>query len=183
MANLNSTQAQPTPAAKAVTDALKVLQDSVQVLHTANALIAVTPAYDLFTVLQGISTATANVAEAAGELARVAAAADPSVAPGTTAAAPAPPQVPVIRMAGPWIAGQLYGVVPHGPLVAVPDNGEKWFAITRGRYVGLTKNSTISLHGTTGMSSGLADKCASQADALEHFNGALSLGAIAVLTS
>ncbi|KAJ7116095.1 hypothetical protein C8R44DRAFT_880468 [Mycena epipterygia] len=67
-----------------------------------------------------------------------------------------------VRMTGPWVAGTLYGVVPAAPLAAVPDNNEKWFAITR-------------------IKSGLAEKCPSQGAALEHFNEALACGSISVV--
>ncbi|KAJ7023320.1 hypothetical protein C8F04DRAFT_1193570 [Mycena alexandri] len=81
---------------------------------------------------------------------------------------------------GPWVAGTLYGVVPLGPLTAVPDRNDKWFAITRGCYVGLTTTSAISLNVVTGVPSGLSDRLNSQAEALQHFNAALSAHAIAV---
>ncbi|KAJ7169145.1 hypothetical protein C8R43DRAFT_945104 [Mycena crocata] len=86
-----------------------------------------------------------------------------------------------IRGTGPWIAGNLYGVVPTAHIVAVPDHNEKWFAITRGKYIGLTKNSAISLNAVTGVSSGLADRCSSQADTVEYFNEALDAGAVVVI--
>ncbi|KAJ7469884.1 hypothetical protein B0H11DRAFT_1920495 [Mycena galericulata] len=102
-------------------------------------------------------------------------------APSTDTAALAAPANPFIQVSGPWRAGVLYGVVPLYDLEAVPDNGEKWFAITRGRYVGLTKNSAISLHAVTGVSTALSDKLNSQAEALEYFNDALRLNAVRVL--
>jgi hypothetical protein len=71
--------------------------------------------------------------------------------------------------------------VPGAQLTAIPDNGEKWFAITRGRYVGLTTNSAISLAAVTGVPGALSDRCSTQTDALQHFNGALALNAVAVL--
>jgi hypothetical protein len=84
-------------------------------------------------------------------------------------------------MSGPWIAGTLYGVVPETDLVAIADNSEKWYAITRGKYVSVTTNSAISLNATVGISSGLSDKCSSQAAALLHFNSARQINAIAVI--
>ncbi|KAJ7715979.1 hypothetical protein B0H16DRAFT_1741601 [Mycena metata] len=80
----------------------------------------------------------------------------------------------------PWIAGNLYGVVPLAPWTAIPDRNERWFAITRGRYVGLTTNSAISVNAVTGVPSGLSTSCASQAEALNHFNVALAADAIAI---
>ncbi|KAJ7846659.1 hypothetical protein B0H13DRAFT_2362900 [Mycena leptocephala] len=86
-----------------------------------------------------------------------------------------------IYSAGPWIAGSLYDVVPAAPLRAIPDNGEKWYAITRGKYVGLTKNSVVSLNAVTGISTSLSEKHGSQSEALDHFNSALGINAIAVI--
>ncbi|KAJ7707283.1 hypothetical protein B0H16DRAFT_1746504 [Mycena metata] len=85
-----------------------------------------------------------------------------------------------LAFTGPWVTGTLYGVVPLAPLTAIPDDHEKWFAITRGRYVGLTTNSAISLNAVTGVPSGLSDRLSSQAEALHHFNTALAAHAIAV---
>ncbi|KAJ6518050.1 hypothetical protein C8R47DRAFT_1062604 [Mycena vitilis] len=99
----------------------------------------------------------------------------PAPAPGT--AGPAA----FLRSSEPWLAGYLFNVVPAAPLSPIPDNGNKWFAITRGKYVGLTKNSAISLNAVTGVSTGLSDKFTTQDDALEHFNAALQSGAIAIL--
>ncbi|KAJ7130584.1 hypothetical protein C8R44DRAFT_872372 [Mycena epipterygia] len=69
------------------------------------------------------------------------------------AAAPAPGKQ--FSSTGPWVAGTLYNVVPPTPLAAVPDNSEKWYAITKGRYVGLTTNSSISSNGVSGVSNAL----------------------------
>lgn len=99
----------------------------------------------------------------------------------SAAAAATTPSSPLIKMTGPWRAGFLYGVVPSQDLEAVADHGEKWFAITRGHYVGLTKNSAISLHAVIGVSSGLSERLNSQAEALEHFNAARQLNAVRVI--
>ncbi|KAJ7601820.1 hypothetical protein DFH06DRAFT_1352006 [Mycena polygramma] len=85
-----------------------------------------------------------------------------------------------IASTGPWVAG-LYDVIPAEPLRAIPDNGDKWYAITRGKYVGLTRNSAVSLNAVTGISTGLAEKHNSQADALDYFNAALATDAVAVI--
>ncbi|KAJ7635970.1 hypothetical protein DFH06DRAFT_1336118 [Mycena polygramma] len=120
---------------------------------------------------------------AAGAAAAAAAHISGPVAPVAPVAQPAPPMVsqPVthIRAHGPWEAGVLYTVVPQLPLSGVPDFGEKWFAITRGSYVGLTKNSAISLSAVTGVSTALSEKFNTQLDALNHFNAALITGAVA----
>ncbi|KAJ7792585.1 hypothetical protein B0H13DRAFT_1935698 [Mycena leptocephala] len=82
---------------------------------------------------------------------------------------------------GPWIAGNLYTVIPSAPLSPVADHGEKWFSVTRGKYVGLTKNSAISLNAVTGVSTGLMEKFSTQTDAINNFNAALHSGVVAIL--
>jgi hypothetical protein len=104
---------------------------------------------------------------------------------------PAPPQPAAqpaaasnntfLHNTAPWLSGYLYSVVPQSPLGPIPDNGEKWFAVTRGKYVGLTKNSAISLNGVTGISTALSERFNTQAEALSHFNAALGINAVAVL--
>ncbi|KAJ7506696.1 hypothetical protein B0H11DRAFT_1903481 [Mycena galericulata] len=107
--------------------------------------------------------------------------------------APAPAQVPAagvtagpaggggLRMTGPWVAGQLYGVVPAGPLTPVPDNAEKWFAIMKGRYIGLTNSAAIADGAVSRVSNSLRTGYGSQSEALEAFNTVLAMGLVAVL--
>jgi hypothetical protein len=85
--------------------------------------------------------------------------------------------------AAPWLAGCLYTVMPPAPLSPspAPNHTDKWFAITCGRYVGLTTNSAISLNAVTGVPGGLSEKLATQAEALQHFNDALAANAIAIV--
>jgi hypothetical protein len=78
-------------------------------------------------------------------------------------------------MTGPWVAGAIYGVVPAGPLAIVPDNGEKWYAITKGRYVGVTNNLAIADAAVTRVSHALRASYSSQVDAVAAFNQALSM--------
>ncbi|KAJ6495708.1 hypothetical protein C8R47DRAFT_1213184 [Mycena vitilis] len=82
---------------------------------------------------------------------------------------------------GPYYAGALYRVVPTVHLRSIRDNGEKWYAITRGKYVGLTKNSAVSLAAVTGISTALSEKHSNQSDALASFNAALDVQAVAVI--
>ncbi|KAJ7922182.1 hypothetical protein B0H13DRAFT_2317791 [Mycena leptocephala] len=117
-------------------------------------------------VSQALSTAAAK------EAADAAAAAAP--------AAPAAP-VPFVQSTGPWIAGSLFNVVPAAPLAAVPDNGEKWYAITKGKYVGLTPHNLLSSGAVMGVSSALQNSYTHQADALAAFNLALTGGLVHVL--
>ncbi|KAJ7840363.1 hypothetical protein B0H13DRAFT_1910767 [Mycena leptocephala] len=113
-------------------------------------------------------------------------------APGIPQASPpVPPPQPTaptgsaapgfFQTTGPWIAGNLYTVIPSAPLSPVADHGEKWFSVTRGKYVGLTKNSAISLNAVTGVSTGLMEKFSTQTDAINNFNAALHSGVVAIL--
>ncbi|KAJ6454923.1 hypothetical protein C8R47DRAFT_1228445 [Mycena vitilis] len=192
------TPATPTATPAAHPDlaaAMQTLTSAVDAMSSASARVANTPVSDckfglyVFTILATVNQTGAAVADAAAQVVNAAvinAAAASSVgstpaSTSTPAVAPTPTS-PFVRTSGPWVAGRIYGVVPQGPLVAMADAGEgKWYAITRGRYVGLTKNSAISLHATSGVSSGLSDKYSAQWEALEHFNSALSLGAVAVI--
>ncbi|KAJ7917018.1 hypothetical protein B0H13DRAFT_2322797 [Mycena leptocephala] len=187
MANLNAPAPAATPVAvgasvtlTAVHSTLQNLVLSLDTLRVATASLASSPVSELFTVLNGITIASDAVAAAAADVEAAVALATAASSPAVPAPTPTAPAVPGLRTSGPWLAGLLYAVTPLAPLTAVADNGDKWFAITRGRYVGLTKNSAISHNAVTGISSGLSDKCGSQAEALEYFNGALGVGAVVV---
>jgi hypothetical protein len=71
--------------------------------------------------------------------------------------------------------GVIYGVVPTGPLALVPDNSEKWYAITKGCYVGVTSSTAIADGAVTRVSHALRTGYSSQADAVQAFNAALAL--------
>ncbi|KAJ7023227.1 hypothetical protein C8F04DRAFT_1271652 [Mycena alexandri] len=114
----------------------------------------------------------------------------PQVAPAPSPApAPAPtPSTGAFLTRGPWVAGGLYLVVPSGPLLAVPeeelDDYEEppiWYAITRGRYVGVTMNNGLAVNATTGISAGLQRKYKTQALALAAFNEMLRFGLVSVV--
>jgi hypothetical protein len=124
-----------------------------------------------------LSLGAAAVSQAASKAAKEAA--DSAAA---AAAAPAPAVVvPFVQSTGPWIAGSLFDVIPAAPLTAVPDNGEKWYAITKGKYVGLTIHNLLSSGAVSGVSGALQNCYPRQADALVAFNIALSGGLIHVL--
>ncbi|KAJ7030560.1 hypothetical protein C8F04DRAFT_1263681 [Mycena alexandri] len=161
-------------------------------ISVADALVAVEDVTDsvshAFEVLKAVISLMPGGANAPAPAAPTAPALMPGGANAPAPAAPTAPAPPLgsavaslIRSTGPWAAGYLYGVVPLGPLSSVPDNGGKWFAITRGTYVGLTQNSAISLSAVTGVSTALTGKFSNQTDALNHFNGALASHSVAVL--
>ncbi|KAJ7614712.1 hypothetical protein DFH06DRAFT_1146231 [Mycena polygramma] len=166
-------------SAASVQVALQTLLAAVDSVKAATTLLATSSVADMFTGIAAVDIAVDAVGTAAADVASAVA------GPGGPPPPPPPPSAPVIvnsifRSTAPWRAGLLYIVTPAAHLDAVPDNGDKWYAITRGRYVGITKNSAVSLNATTGISSGLAEKMANQQEALDHFNDALDAGAVAV---
>ncbi|KAJ7983072.1 hypothetical protein DFH06DRAFT_1318531 [Mycena polygramma] len=96
---------------------------------------------------------------------------------------PRPPPPHGIQRTGPWIVGELYGVVPAGPLAMIPDVGEKWYAITKGRYVGITNSTAIADGAVSRVSHALRSVFDTQQEAVEAFNVALAanLGLIQVI--
>ncbi|KAJ7856280.1 hypothetical protein B0H13DRAFT_1902733 [Mycena leptocephala] len=162
---------------------LAALNKAVDKLVEAALAVAGTPATDLALALGAVTDRAAGISAACTAVsASVAAAlANGSTHPAPPSSVPAPPPGGgFLRTEGPWIAA-LYSVLPGGSLTPIPDNNDKWFAITRGKYVGLTTNAAISLNAVTGISTGLSEKFSSQADALNTFNAALATGAVAII--
>ncbi|KAJ7229601.1 hypothetical protein C8J57DRAFT_1251788 [Mycena rebaudengoi] len=81
-----------------------------------------------------------------------------------------------IRLSGPWVVGQLYGVVPLGPLAAISHESDKWYAITKGKYVGVTTSTAIADGAVSHVSHALRTVYSTQEEARQAFNSALSLG-------
>ncbi|KAJ7608822.1 hypothetical protein DFH06DRAFT_1346657 [Mycena polygramma] len=99
-----------------------------------------------------------------------------------SAAATAPPATySFVHSTGPWVAGRLFSVVPPVDLVGVPDNGEKWYAITKGKYVGLTQNGIYSSNAVLGVSGALHGSYTQQAEALLAFNAARTGNLVVVI--
>ncbi|KAJ7143246.1 hypothetical protein C8R46DRAFT_1233022 [Mycena filopes] len=174
-------------AVSQVQRALDALAGALDDLNRLSALFNAPMAIaDVQTAILHVAVLTADCQRFHGEVVAAFAAYNQAVtAAGPFISAPQQQQsapAPVTTAAGPpWVAGTIYSVVPSAPLTAIPDRGEKWFAITRGRYVGLTPNSAISLGAVTGVSTALSGKHSSQQAALAHFNAALQTGAVATL--
>ncbi|KAJ7173539.1 hypothetical protein C8R46DRAFT_1215471 [Mycena filopes] len=164
----------------AVSTSLAALALAVEAMDAAVASMSTASFADLAGIMRQITAASANVAAAAAQVAAllVPVGSAPAETPSTTSSVT---MAPPIRTSGPWVAGTLYAAIPTAPLAAIADNGEKWFAITRGKYIGLTKNSAISINATTGVSGRLSPKFSTQLEALDHFNAALSVHAVAVI--
>ncbi|KAJ6449022.1 hypothetical protein C8R47DRAFT_1084848 [Mycena vitilis] len=191
--------APPSDGVHQANAALAALANAVDALTASAFSLVGTQMSELGNAVAGVAAAAETVQQAHAEVFAAFAAGGPlttppafvsalTLAPSSQAAPPtaAPPVQPpappsFLRTHGPWLAGYLYSVVPPTSLGAVADNGDKWFAITRGKYVGLTKNSAISLNAVTGVSTGLSEKFSNQVDALAYFNAALATEAVSIL--
>ncbi|KAJ7035485.1 hypothetical protein C8F04DRAFT_1182387 [Mycena alexandri] len=165
-----------------VNGTLSALSDAVDALTAAGTVLVGTPMTQMSHALAKLVDAAEAVHKAHANVTAAFAAlpAPAPVAPQVVPAAAAP--VPfVLRHTAPWIAGNLYTVLPAGALTAVLDNGGKWFSITRGRYVGLTQDPSASSNAVMGVSNAATIKLANQTAALNHFNAALAARSVAVL--
>ncbi|KAJ7766367.1 hypothetical protein DFH07DRAFT_955418 [Mycena maculata] len=119
-------------------------------------------------------------------------------APAATTAAPAgavdttPPAVPTgtggFHTRSPWIAGALYIVVPAAPLqlIAEPprqegDEGDLWYAITKGTYVGVHQSQGLALAAVSGVSSSSMRSYKTQALAVAAFNEMLGYNMVSIV--
>ncbi|KAK7012745.1 hypothetical protein R3P38DRAFT_3208579 [Favolaschia claudopus] len=108
--------------------------------------------------------------------------------PAVVAPPVAPPAHPGLRTSGPWLVGELYIVVPPQHLQAIPDppladdaEAPVWYAITKGRFVGVTLSNALALAAITGVSGGSMRKHKTQVLALGAFNTCVDFGTIAVV--
>ncbi|KAJ7156553.1 hypothetical protein C8R43DRAFT_1125748 [Mycena crocata] len=105
-------------------------------------------------------------------------------------AAPAPVPLPApvgFMSTGPWVAGNLYLVVPTSPLLQLAepeytvDEGPTWYCITKGKYIGLTLSNALALSAVVGVSGGNMKGYKTQAAALAAFNEMRGYGLVAVV--
>ncbi|KAJ7913294.1 hypothetical protein B0H13DRAFT_1873977 [Mycena leptocephala] len=165
----------PAAVVQQINAALAALTTAVDALNLSASTLVTTSMNDMATALDGVSVSADAMQQAHADVYtsfNVLLSMAPSVLFVATA---------VHSHRGPWTAGLLYSVIPAAPLNTVPDNGGKWFAITRGKYIGLTQNSVISLNTVTRVSTGLSEKFGSQADTLNHFNGVHLTSSLAVV--
>ncbi|KAJ7889249.1 hypothetical protein B0H13DRAFT_1888084 [Mycena leptocephala] len=150
----------PSSGMARVNDALAAFNTAVDTLTTNSTVLVTSSMSEMANTVDAVNTAADVVQHKQADLSAALRAlfvvpVSPPAADNGQGGSQAPPASQFIRMAGPWTAGLLYGVIPNGPLTAVADNGGKWFAITRSKYIGLTQNSAISLNAVTGISTGL----------------------------
>ncbi|KAJ7512306.1 hypothetical protein B0H11DRAFT_1898797 [Mycena galericulata] len=157
-----------------VTSPPRTLDDELAAALVAMNTAITSVSTALATFLDAAEVVTATVAAIRGVQTALPVEALPQPAPARSTSAD-------VHTTGPWVAGKLYGVIPLAPLQPIPDNGGRWYAITRGTYVGLTNNSAVSLNAVTGVPTAITKKYTTQAAALNHFNAALAVHAVAIL--
>ncbi|KAJ7740753.1 hypothetical protein DFH07DRAFT_965294 [Mycena maculata] len=90
----------------------------------------------------------------------------------------APADTPATGM---WFSGTVYHVVPTAHLTPLPyDNGELWYGILVGKFVGVTQNQGLALGAVAGISRNSMKSYKSQTQALDVFNHALDLGIVEI---
>ncbi|KAJ7605234.1 hypothetical protein DFH06DRAFT_1150625 [Mycena polygramma] len=123
-------------------------------------------------VLDPESGATANTAPPPGS--------SSELSPGS-AASPRPALISHIHTSGPWTAGRLFSVVPPCPLVSAGETDEMWYAITKGRFIGVTNIHALEQAAIIRVSGAAHKGYPTQAAALRAFNAALYYNACEVV--
>ncbi|KAJ7618966.1 hypothetical protein DFH06DRAFT_1342279 [Mycena polygramma] len=130
------------------------------------------------------ASAAAAAAAARQDAADAAAAAAAAAAPAGAAAGgatPAPFVPPFVQSTGPWVVGSVYNVIPAAHLTGIDEVADKWYAITKGTYVGITKHNNLSSNATIGVSGSQQNGFPLQSDAITAFNTALDGGMVRVI--
>ncbi|KAJ7117330.1 hypothetical protein C8R43DRAFT_960628 [Mycena crocata] len=139
------------------------------------------------------SLTQAQASQAADAAAAAAQGSSPAVA--VVQAVPLPSLVPVptppvhtpnagFLTHGPWVVKSLYLVVPTAPLMAVVEADEEdkyWYAITSGRWVGITLNNTLAVRAVTGARGSHMKGYKTQAEALAAFNELLGYSMVNIV--
>ncbi|KAJ6619639.1 hypothetical protein B0H10DRAFT_2216704 [Mycena sp. CBHHK59/15] len=102
--------------------------------------------------------------------------------PPATAAPPAPAtRTPPEQ--GPFLANKVYSVTPSEPLGPVDEEtpAPEWYAITRGRFVGVVDQFALSAVAISGVAHGARKAYTTQNLALDAFNQALTWGGVQVV--
>ncbi|KAJ7025071.1 hypothetical protein C8F04DRAFT_1269683 [Mycena alexandri] len=113
------------------------------------------------------------------------AATTPAGPPPSFAAATAAATAATVGTAGtiaPWSAGILFGVVPdlHLHDFTVRDDGHPWYAVIRGRSVGITQDHNLASQAVLGVSNNGWKSHKTLQGALNEFNHALDLNLVEV---
>ncbi|KAJ7774631.1 hypothetical protein DFH07DRAFT_952343 [Mycena maculata] len=182
------TQVMPVPAvAASQPSGILVLGIPFIVFPLATpAYVAVAPP-----VMAPATPAPAAVVTPAPPTAAPPAPSDTASTPATTAPAlrtpagtglPAP-LVALLRTAGPYRANEVYSVVPEEPLGPIDEElaAPEWYAITRGRFVGVVDQFALSAVAISGVAHAARKAYTTQGLALDAFNPALIWGSVQVV--
>ncbi|KAJ7940753.1 hypothetical protein B0H13DRAFT_2299717 [Mycena leptocephala] len=119
----------------------------------------------------------------------------PAAASTTTTAAPPPATrapagaglpAPLLAMLrdteGPFLANEVFSTTPPEPLAPIEEEvpAPEWYAITRGRFVGVVDQFALSAVAISGVAHGARKAYTTQALALDAFNKALTWGGVQV---
>ncbi|KAK7046801.1 hypothetical protein R3P38DRAFT_2765559 [Favolaschia claudopus] len=91
--------------------------------------------------------------------------------------------VALLRDAAPFRANEVYSTIPSDPLLAIEEEtpAPEWYAIMRGRFVGVVDQYLLSDFAITGVARGARKAYDTQANALRAFNQALTWGGVEIL--
>ncbi|KAJ7086315.1 hypothetical protein C8R43DRAFT_1127236 [Mycena crocata] len=171
----------PAPAASGTAPAVPVAANGSSA--DANTVAAI----------QLLTAAVASLAQAQAPATAVDSPAEASSSPDLVPAIHTPPasSVPVTPAApaqfhthGPWVVKNLYIVVPTSPMMAIVEDDEEgklWYAITRGRFVGITLSSALATNSTTRVPAGTQKGFKTQAAAVAAFNELLGFNMVSVV--
>ncbi|KAJ7673340.1 hypothetical protein DFH06DRAFT_1124060 [Mycena polygramma] len=109
----------------------------------------------------------------------------PVAAPAPGAPGPPPPSAntaPPLIPNGPFYAGVLYDVVPtsHVTDIGVPDDGEDWYVVLKGKSVGVTQDHPGAMHAVVGVSHNSMKSYKPLSTAIFTFNHALDIGIVEI---
>ncbi|KAJ7678249.1 hypothetical protein DFH06DRAFT_1317027 [Mycena polygramma] len=111
----------------------------------------------------------------------------PSTAPAATRPPPGAglpaPLVALLRDAdGPFLANEVFSVAPNQALDPIEEEtpAPEWYAITRGRFVGVVDQHALSAVAISGVAHSRHKAYTTQREALDAFNRALEWGGVSV---
>ncbi|KAJ7079042.1 hypothetical protein C8R43DRAFT_965910 [Mycena crocata] len=104
----------------------------------------------------------------------------PKAAPGTGLPAPL---IAMLQSEAPFVANGVYRVTPTEPLVAIdePIPAPEWYAITRGRFVGVVDQYALSAIAISGVAHAVRKSYTTQNLVIDAFNAALRWGGVQVV--
>ncbi|KAJ7689746.1 hypothetical protein B0H16DRAFT_1752804 [Mycena metata] len=107
----------------------------------------------------------------------------PAARTPSTAGLPAPLLALMRNEEGPFLANEVFSAPPAQPLTPVEEAvpAPEWYAITRGRFVGVVDQFALSAVAISGVGHNASKAYPTQALALNAFNQALTWGGVQVV--